>query len=41
MFMQIIVQAQHIDTEFYDKYFKAGAYLETHADHMRLWHDVP
>jgi hypothetical protein len=32
------VQAQHIDTEYYDTHFDAGAYLETHAGHMRRWH---
>jgi hypothetical protein len=33
------VQAQHIDTEYYDTYFQPGAYLETHANHMARWHD--
>ncbi len=32
------VQAQHIDTEYYDTYFPAGTYLETHANHMQRWH---
>jgi hypothetical protein len=32
------VQAQHIDTEFYDTHYQPGAYLETHAEHMRRWH---
>ena len=32
------VQAQHIDTEFYDKHYQPGAYLETHARHMQRWH---
>jgi hypothetical protein len=32
------VQAQHIDTEFYDEHFEPGAYLETHAAHMDRWH---
>lgn len=32
------VQAQHIDTDFYDKYNGTGAYLETHARHMETWH---
>jgi hypothetical protein len=32
------VQAQHIDTEFYDRYYQSGAYLETHAEHMKTWH---
>jgi hypothetical protein len=32
------VQAQHVDTEFYDAKFKPGAYLDAHAEHMRRWH---
>jgi hypothetical protein len=32
------VQAQHIDTEYYDTRFKPGAYLDTHARHMQRWH---
>ena len=33
------VQAQHIDTEFYDTHFQPGAYLSTHVGHMARWHD--
>ena len=40
IFMHVLVQAQHIDTEFYDTHFEEGAYLETHANHMARWHDV-
>ncbi|WP_336364589.1 hypothetical protein [Halalkalicoccus salilacus] len=32
------VQAHHIDTDYYDAHFKADAYLDTHAEHMRRWH---
>lgn len=32
------VQAQHIDTDFYDAHFVPGAYLETHASHLTRWH---
>lgn len=32
------VQAQHIDTEYYDTHFEPGSYLATHAGHMRRWH---
>jgi hypothetical protein len=32
------VQAHHLDLDFYDKFFKAGAYLRTHAEHMARWH---
>jgi hypothetical protein len=33
------VQAHHLDLEFYDQFFKPGAYLRTHAEHMERWHD--
>jgi hypothetical protein len=33
------VQALHIDTEYYDKHFQPGAYLETHTTHMQRWHE--
>lgn len=32
------VQAVHLDTEFYDRHYQEGAYLDTHADHMQRWH---
>jgi hypothetical protein len=32
------VQAQHIDTDFYDAHYRAGAYLATHAEHAQRWH---
>jgi hypothetical protein len=32
------VQAHHLDLEFYDHYFKPGAYLTTHKEHMKRWH---
>jgi hypothetical protein len=32
------LQAQHLDTDFYDELFKPGAYLETHAEHQDRWH---
>ena len=40
MYMPLMVQAQHIDTDFYDTHYQEGAYLDTHADHMARWHDV-
>ncbi len=33
-----LVQAHHLDTDFYDKHYKAGAYLHTHAEHQERWH---
>lgn len=38
--MPVYVQAQHIDTEFYDAVMGEGAYLESHAEHMSRWHDL-
>ena len=32
------LQAQHLDTDFYDEKFAPGAYLSTHAEHQRRWH---
>lgn len=32
------LQAHHLDLDFYDHYFKPGAYLKTHAQHMARWH---
>lgn len=32
------VQAQHIDTDYYDTHFQPGSYLATHAEHMARWH---
>ena len=34
------LQAQHLDLDFYDRFFRPGAYLSTHRDHMRVWHGV-
>jgi len=38
MFLIMYLQAHHIDLEFYDEFYKPGAYLKTHADHMDRWH---
>jgi hypothetical protein len=32
------VQAHHLDLDFYDRFFKPGAYLRTHAEHADRWH---
>jgi hypothetical protein len=32
------LQAQHLDTDFYDEFFAPGAYLQTHAEHQARWH---
>ena len=33
LFIMNYLQAQHIDLDFYDRFFRPGAYLETHAEH--------
>jgi hypothetical protein len=38
IFLIMYLQAHHLDLEFYDAYYKPGAYLKTHADHMSRWH---
>ncbi|MFT4042627.1 MAG: hypothetical protein QM673_05620 [Gordonia sp. (in: high G+C Gram-positive bacteria)] len=32
------LQAQHIDTDFYDHHFNPGSYLHTHSNHQEVWH---
>ncbi len=38
MLLYLYVQAQHIELEFYDKYYDGPAYLKTHKEHMSKWH---
>lgn len=38
MVATIYLQAHHLDLEFYDRFFKPGAYLPTHANHFARWH---
>ncbi|MEV0049654.1 hypothetical protein AB0H34_04045 [Saccharopolyspora shandongensis] len=38
VFIMNYVQAHHLDLDFYDRFFKPGAYLRTHATHMQKWH---
>jgi hypothetical protein len=38
IFLNTELQAHHIDLDFYDKFYKPGAYLKTHASHMERWH---
>jgi hypothetical protein len=38
MWVQMYLQAHHLDLEYYDLKFKPGAYLSTHAEHMARWH---
>jgi hypothetical protein len=39
VFMLNYAQAHHLDLAFYDRFFKPGAYLSTHAEHLQRWHD--
>ncbi|MBD3274992.1 MAG: hypothetical protein GF372_06750 [Candidatus Marinimicrobia bacterium] len=32
------LQAHHLELDYYDIYFTEGGYLDTHANHMDLWH---
>jgi hypothetical protein len=32
------VQAHHLDLDFYDQFYKEGAYTQTQGNHMELWH---
>lgn len=36
--LTLMIQAHHLDLDFYDAHMKPGAYLETHRDHFRDWH---
>jgi hypothetical protein len=38
IFLLTYLQAQHIDLDFYDRFFKPGAYLPSHKNHMVNWH---
>ena len=38
MFLIMYLQAHHLDLDFYDTFFKPGAYLKSHANHMQRWH---
>lgn len=38
MYIRYAVQAHHLDTGFYDKYYPKGAYTQLHAEHFDLWH---
>jgi hypothetical protein len=31
-------QAHHIDTSFYDRHYRPGAYTEAHSEHFARWH---
>jgi hypothetical protein len=41
VFIMNYVQAHHLELDFYDRFFKPGAYLRSHAEHMERWHPQP
>ena len=36
--MSVLIQAHHLDLDFYDAHMKPGAYLDSHRNHFRDWH---
>jgi len=38
VFCFMYLQAHHLDLEFYDYHFSPGAFLTTHKEHMKKWH---
>jgi hypothetical protein len=36
--ISVHTQAQHIDLDFYDRFYQDGAYTEAHARHQQTWH---
>jgi hypothetical protein len=38
MHLMWVMQAHHIDTEYYGRFFGPGAYGPAHAAHMATWH---
>ena len=38
MFSIMYLQAQHLDLDFYDRFYQPGAVLHTHRNHMAQWH---
>lgn len=38
MHLMWFMQAHHLDTEYYDRFFRLGAYGQTHASHLSTWH---
>ena len=41
MHLMWLMQAHHLDLEFYDRFFGPGAYGPTHAAHLAAWHADP
>ena len=38
MFVRLVLQAHHLELDFYDRHYADGAYSDLHRRHMELWH---
>jgi len=38
MHLMWLMQVHHLDTDYYDRFFRPGAYGPTHAAHLATWH---
>lgn len=38
MFVRLVLQAHHLDLDFYDRFYPDGAYGEAQREHMARWH---
>jgi len=38
MHLMWLMQVHHLDLDFYDRFFRPGAYGATHAAHLASWH---
>jgi hypothetical protein len=38
MHLMWLMQAHHLDTDYYDRFFRPGAYGPSHATHLATWH---
>ena len=38
MHLMWMMQVHHLDTDYYDRFYRPGAYGATHAAHMAAWH---
>jgi hypothetical protein len=38
MHLMWVMRAHHLDTDYYDRFFRRGAYGSTHAAHIATWH---
>ena len=38
MHLMWVMQVHHLDTDFYDRFFRPGAYGATHPAHLGTWH---